>query len=239
MYLKINKKIKDIASISYFQQANTWADDLNMSIVMSRNRYRFAFLGMSFLCGLLTIAIMLLTPLKRTQLVVVQDRGESGCLISTCIPGEKYTPSWSQTKSELARYIQYREGYDPYFYIDNIYRLQLMSSIDLMKTYAKTQRRNCSDNVVYNLGLKGIKRVSVKDIVLIKSNHHEIPGHKAQITFTVETELSNSDHTTKSVFMALITWEYRDPPKDIEDQLINWSGFQVTQYQRTQLSIAQ
>ncbi len=237
------KPTKDISNIRYFNQATTWADDINLGVVMSRNRYRMAFLGMGLLCGLLALAILCLMPLKSVQLVVVHDKEEGGCLVSTLVPGEQYTPSWAQAKSEIARYVQYREGYDPNFYSDYAYRLQLMSSPALVDDYMRFQRRSNPKSPVYQLGVRGVKKVFVQNILkldddFVTASNEKIPINKAQITFTVDTEFLDMETVQQDTYVALISWKYRAPPKNISDQLINWSGFQVIQYQRTQLSIS-
>ena len=49
---------------NYFQQAQTWADDLNIEIIASRNRYKAAFYFSMTISILLILLLFMLTPLK-------------------------------------------------------------------------------------------------------------------------------------------------------------------------------
>ena len=70
---KENHKEKHELTPNYFTLASSWSDDWVSQTLLSKQRYKLLFIIMSSLCALLVIAIILLTPLVRTQLIVVHE----------------------------------------------------------------------------------------------------------------------------------------------------------------------
>lgn len=222
----------------YFEKATSWADDLTVGVILSRNRYRLALFSVLGVCALLSVAVITLASMQHVQLVVVHERGNGYSWVTTASIGHTFNPTWEQTKSELARYVELREGYYPSFYAKNGHVIDLQSAPVVFEQYLKNQSLSNPDSPVSKMGNKGVQKVSIQSILRLDSadrNKNGITHHtnQAQVTFTVFMEYNGQAQVHKHHYTTLISWKYSSPPTDPDDLLNNWDGFQVTAYQRT------
>jgi type IV secretion system protein VirB8 len=226
----------------YFQHARHWSDDIYLASLVSRNRYRAAFYGMSGLVGLMAISIAGLVPIQHTELVVVHE-GESGYTwLSTTKAGEKPPQDWARTQSEIAHYVGSREGYDPLLYRYQVEDVKGFSSPQVQQEYSLSQSKDSKSSPINSLGLKGYRTVRVNSILKLDDENlarHEKNPHSnlAQVSYLVTDHFLGSSETISVPYLAFVSWEELGVPEDPDQKIRNWDGFTVTKFQSQPVSV--
>lgn len=245
---KENHKEKHELTPNYFTLASSWSDDWVSQTLLSKQRYKLLFIIMSSLCALLVIAIILLTPLVRTQLIVVHEGvGGQGSWVSVVKNNEKIPISWARAKNEIAHYVISRESYDPLLYKHNLKLVKLFSNKAVESQYILEQSDNKSA-LINTLGAKGYRTVDIKNILpldldktrLDDNNNSKNGGlsnsansaNLAKVDFEVIDHFIGSTQTVCQSYSAIISWDYLGAPADPEGKFNNWDGFLVTKYIR-------
>ena len=233
------KKGKDLKSQkAYFQAARSWADDVYTATIISRNRYKAAFMAMMGLSVILVFCLMVMTPLQRTQLVVVHQGLSGYTWLSTTKRGYKPVPSWVQVQSEIAHYVQTRESYDPMLYSHQTQLVKLLSSSMVFGQYEMTQAGTHKGAPINLLGTKGYRTVTINNILPLDSVTKNIKGqvgkpkhvNLAQVNFVVHDHLFGASNVVNTPYTALISWSHTGTPQDPQSLMENWDGFMVTKY---------
>ena len=226
----------------YFQAARHWSDDIYMASLVSRNRYRTAFYGMSSLVALMAVSIVGLVPLQHTELVVVHE-GESGYTwLSTTRAGEQPPVDWDRTQAEIAHYVQTREAYDPLLYRTQVQEVKLFSSAGVQAEYDLSQSKDQKFSPINVLGAKGYRTVQVNSVLRLddesqSKNKKDLHSNLAQVSYLVTDHFLGSSDTISVPYLALISWETLGVPEDPEQKLRNWDGFTVTKFQTQAVSV--
>ena len=200
---------------------------------------------MSSLCSLLVIAIVCLTPLVRTQLIIVHEGvGGQGSWVSLVKNNEKIPISWARAKNEIAHYIISRESYDPLLYKHNLKLVKLFSNKEVESQYILDQSDNKSA-LINTLGAKGYRTVDIKNILPLDldktrsdDNNNSKKGDSAnsanlaKVDFEVIDHFIGSTQVVRQSYSAIISWGYLGAPSDPEGKFNNWDGFLVTKYIR-------
>ncbi|MEM9243689.1 MAG: type IV secretion system protein [Pseudomonadota bacterium] len=232
---KIQENQKPTCQEDYFTTAKNWYDDLYTTSLVRVKRYQFAFFVAIGLCALLALAIIVMMPLKAVQLVVVHQ-GQSGfAWVETVKPNHVIASDWARTQSEIANYVETREGYDPLLYRQQTDQVVLWSSAQVEREYAQTQATKNPQSPINTLGNKGYRTVVVNSILPLDSadqntkhikTHHDL----AQVNFVVTDHALASGRVVKRPYSAIIAWRYIGVPATPQARLHNWDGFQVTKY---------
>ena len=243
---KENHKEKQELTPNYFTLASSWSDDWVSQTLLSKQRYKLLFIIMSSLCALLVLAIILLTPLVRTQLIVVHEGvGGQGSWVSLVKNNEKIPISWARAKNEIAHYVISRESYDPLLYKHNLKLVKLFSAKAVESQYILEQSDRKSA-LINTLGAKGYRTVDIKNILPLdldktrsddkrdnsKKGDLANSANLAKVDFEVIDHFIGSTQTVRQSYSAIISWGYLGAPADPEGKFNNWDGFLVTKYIR-------
>ncbi|MCW5589108.1 MAG: type IV secretion system protein [Legionellales bacterium] len=225
----------------YFELSATWFDDVLLSVVLSRQRYQRAFLLSMLLALALTIALITMMPLTRTQLVVVHENASGETWVSA--PNQKNAPNnVNEVKSNIARFVRYFESYN---YTDFNFRfriVQLLANPSVFEQYQHAQTLSNPNSPIRLLGENGSTQVQHINIEFLDKDGNSAlhrpaafiqASNLALVTFQLISNDGN-DHQTITPYSVLIRWHYRGMPQSPFAQLENWRGFEVTEYQRNQ-----
>lgn len=224
---------------SYFIGAKSWADDIYTHAIISRNRYKFAFVIAIILAVVLSICVAELIPTLRLEPLLINHYQDGR--ISVEPMKQPYQPNNSaEVQSDLVRYVVSRESYDPVFYRSQYSLVNLMSNKKSSHSYRKVQSIQNKHSPVNVLRNRGWRSVHVDSVVFLdsklKNKDDKKKRHKnvAQIDFIITDHFKNSSHHKVNSFIALVSWEYKGIPDNPGDRWRNWNGFTVTDYQLEQ-----
>lgn len=220
----------------YFQTARSWVDDIHVTTLVSRNRYKMAFWGMAGLSALLAFCVLVLVPIQHTELVVVHQGQNGYTWLSMTKSHEQIKPDWARTQAEITHYVMTREAYDPLLYSHQANEVDLLSSPQVQSEYQLAQASDNPHAPINVLADKGYRTVIVNDILPLDKatsdgndpHHHHV--NLAQVNYVVVDHLFGQSSTVKTPYSAVVSWEYRGIPADPEHQLMNWDGFTITKF---------
>jgi type IV secretion system protein VirB8 len=214
----------------YFEDACSWADDRLGGLEASRNRYRLAFMTTMTLCIGLTIAMVALTPLKKTEPLLIHHY-DNGITTAERLTQEIAPLTQAQIESDLVRYVIHRESFDSTSYRAQFELIHLLSSGAVADVYEKTQRKSNPDSPLNKLGTQMSRSVHVYSISFIdeeRLNTKEKSGRRRNHHDLAEVVFSTTD--IEHHFTALISWRYTGVPASPAARWDNWNGFEVTRY---------
>ncbi len=217
---------------NYFKQAQDWAEDRYAQLLTSRQRYQWAFFASLILCALLIICLIVLLPLRDTQLVIVHSNDKGYSWISTAQTNKAIKPNWAISKSEIAHYVMTREAYDPAFYRFQYQQVRLLSSPAVFAQYELLQSSSNKQATINLLAAKGYRTVTIHAILPLShtSTKQADKRNLAQVDFAVSDHLYGEEQATKIPYTALISWQHTGLASKPYQQLYNWDGFQVIRY---------
>lgn len=234
-----NKKASGGTEEAYFREARSWHDDIFTNVLVSRNRYKAAFLGAVGLSGLLAVAVVMMLPLQKIELVVVHQNSDGYVWVTTTKPSQKFSHTEAQVKAEIANYVELRESYDPASYYTQGKLVKYFSSEDVENQFLQYQTD--PNAPIQTLGKSGTRQVSIQGINLLSSD--QIPqgitqsSNVALVTFTVKDTQSNGG-VTSTPYQALISWTWQGEPTDQEASWQNYDGFTITEYQVNPVAVS-
>jgi type IV secretion system protein VirB8 len=220
---------------AYFTRARSWSDDIYTSAVVSRNRYKAAFFGMTAFSAILVLSVLILVSTEHTELVVVHEGPSGYTWISTTKDHEKAPIDWTRTQSEIAHYVRTRESYDPLLYEYQTNEVKLLSTPQVEAEYDLAQSSDNKASPINVLGAKGYRTIVVNNVLQLDSidKNHDGQGRHvnfAQVNYVVEDHLFGQNQVIKTPYTALVSWEYNGVPDNPEKKLRDWDGFSVTKY---------
>lgn len=238
--IELKSNNEKITPKDYFGLAKSWADDFYTTMEISRNRWKA--LCLYILLPIVFILLICVASLAPNQhfLPVLVTHYENG--LETLTPfKEPYTPDVAQVKSDINRYVTFRESYSSSTY-DYSYRLiNLLSSNDVANTYNQDQSSKNNQSPINVLGNKGYTTVKIDQILILDSEDKNNSDRKdqhhtnlAQVDFIVSEHDKSTGAITSTPYSALVSWQYKGSPKNPADQWENWNGFTVTNYQLQQ-----
>ncbi|MAW59774.1 MAG: hypothetical protein CMJ94_02940 [Planctomycetes bacterium] len=226
---------------NYFHEACSWADDKYGLVSASRERYKVAFLLSASLSILLTLALIIMMPLKSVQTLVVHhyDNG------ITTVDSEKVDASpknRAQVESDIVRYIQNREAFDISSYKPQFELVRLLSDNAVANQYTQEQSTHNASSPVRKLGNKITRRVHVYSINFLDDeldNQKERKGKQdhanlAEVVFSLKDTDKQSLREQSQQYTALISWRYIAPSKLLSERWQNFAGFEVVRYTRAE-----
>lgn len=198
--------------------------------------WRITF-GSCLLTSLSIAAIVGLTPLKETVPVIHRVDASTGKVdVVNVIKDAQAGYGEVVDKYNLAKYVEYREGYDWFTVQTTFNNTMLMSNND---------ERNRLNNLFQSPSAP-YKQYGQKNRVLIKVNNVAFIGnYQAQVRYEKITEPSNGGNFSQAMgavepapkverYIATISYEYINAPKKEEERYVNPLGFTVVSY-RTDL----
>ena len=226
----------------YFSKAHNWADDIYTHTLVSRNRYQLAFLASMGFAAILLITVCLIVMNQHINMIVVH-RNDSGFTYVT-MDEQAHAPkvTKAEVEADIVGYVVARESYHPATYQEQSSFVALLSNTSVGSQYELGQDKSHDSAPVHLLKNTGFRKVSVKSILFLDnaSETSEAEKHKnvAQVNFVISDHLFSTDKHIDTPFTVLISWDYRGAPSDPEAIWKNWSGFTVTAYQLSQVTVS-
>ena len=220
----------------YFEKARHWHIDQLQSAQISAKRWFIAFLVANGISLLLSLALIILLPLKTLVPMVVQHNAKTG-EIWVHKPSTPYFPETSaQVQADLVRYIVTRESYSAADINQRFHLVMLLSSAAMGEYYANEQANNNPKSPINQFGANGSRTVQIEDVVFLnktdRSKVNRFPqteNNLAKVDFNT-ISLSPQGQSTTTYWVATIAWLYRGLPENIQDAWDNWNGFTVITY---------
>lgn len=198
--------------------------------------WRITF-GSCFLTSLAIVAIVGLTPLKETVPVIHRVDTSTGKVdVVNVLKDAQAGYGEVVDKYNLAKYVEYREGYDWFTVQTTFNNAMLMSNND---------ERNRLNNLYQSVAAP-YKVYGQKSRVIIKVNNVSFIGnYQAQVRYEKITEPANGGNFSQAMgavepapkverYIATISYEYINAPKKEEERYVNPLGFTTVSY-RTDL----
>ena len=221
------KKDEKILTDDNYNQQSAWDYDSARSYLIDKSNKRawkitYISLALTIILG---IAVMLLTPLKTVELMVVKVDKNGFVDIVTQLDEQVITTDEAIDKHFVGRYVKTREQY--YFGSLNkdFETVQMFSSVDVSKKYI-------SDMTSKDVGraelYKDIKEVDVNIISVVLSKKTD----EMVATVRIETVERDKKTTTGENKIKVITlvYEYLPLKLNTKTRLENPLGFVVTSY---------
>jgi type IV secretion system protein VirB8 len=220
----------------YFKLAKDWHFERIEAAKLNSNRWFLCFIIACLINITLSIAIIILTPLKTLVPLVIHQNvitGEAWVEKSSMpfIPAND-----AQTQSDIVRYITSRESYTAADLNERFSLITLLSNSQIAKSYALEQSNDNKLSPVNVLGTNGTRTVHIEDIVFIDNQNMSEPrrfkipaSNLAKVDFLVTTTDQNGIKKNEP-FVATIGWIYKGLPNNEQDAWNNWDGFTVTTY---------
>jgi Type IV secretory pathway, component VirB8 len=216
------KKTKDTDLNKYFQDGETWEQEIIANALQSRNR---AWL-LSFFCMgiavLSLITLLILLPLKTFEpYVVTVDRNTGYLEVTKGLYQGNLTQDEAITQANLVKYVSLRESYNPSILRENYEQASLMSSGPALEEYQKLWNGKNPNNPSIVLGRKAAIDIKIQSVSFLNDK-------TASIRF--QRELKENGQIRLSHWTAIIDYQYAQKPMQMADRFLNPLGFQVTSY---------
>lgn len=216
------KKTENTYLNKYFQDGETWEQEIIANALQSRNR---AWL-LSFFCMgiavLSLITLLILLPLKTFEpYVVTVDRNTGYLEVTKGLYQGNLTQDEAITQANLVKYVSLRESYNPSILRENYEQASLMSSGPALEEYQKLWNGKNPNNPSIVLGRKAAIDIKIQSVSFLNDK-------TASIRF--QRELKENGQIRLSHWTAIIDYQYAQKPMQMADRFLNPLGFQVTSY---------
>lgn len=236
-WFKNDSKDKKAAKNNYFAEAKSWSDDIYGAVEQSKNRYQIAFLASMTLNVVAMLAVTILAPMQSLVPMMVHHY-ENGLVHIEPVKNESTPLDQRQIESDIVRYVENRESYDLSSYKMQYDLVNLLSTNNVAKEFAKGQSKGATLSPINLLGRDAFRDVHVYSVNFldninindeeISKNHHNL----AEVVFSqIDTNRQTSRQQTKH-YSALISWEYVTPSDVPALRWKNFDGFLVTRYSK-------
>jgi type IV secretion system protein VirB8 len=217
-------QVKNKDSEKYFNEGVNWEKDVIKEALRSRKIAWWVAIFACFLSFLLTLAVVLLTPLKTIEPIIIETNKVTGEVTVRQNVTRKDIPQQEAiNKYFIHKYIQAREGYDRND-VDNRYDIvTTMSDTRVAHEYAGTILPNRNDNSPITIfGENGVIKVAIHNISFISDN-------TAIVRITKNGEKPQKKYSPVELNVT-ITFNYLDTPSLEFERFITPLGFVVTRY---------
>lgn len=240
MVFSLSKKSPQ-QSVNYFEQAQSWADDLHAVTIASRNRWRaFSLYVLIPLSFVLIVCVTFLIPLQHLEPILINHYSDGTTSVAPIHP-RHLEINRAQIESDLVRYVVNRESYSADSYQTQYSLVNLLSSNTVAKEYIANQSIANKKAPINILGEKGTRNVHITSILFLdQENNQKIGNHRnlAQVDFTVTERDRATNLQTTIPLTALISWQYHGMPQNPNDAWQNWDGLTITNYEIQQRVIS-
>lgn len=210
----------------YFERAESWAVDAQVSAARSR-RVAWIVAAIAVAVALFeAVALALLMPLKTVQpvtLLVDRQTGYVQALDPLEVP--RIGGNAALTQSFLAQYVMAREGFDRALVAADYRKVALWSAGRARSEYVSIMPATnpISPFTTYPGGTFAVVRV--KSVSPLSQN-------TALVRFDTQRQDRNGRVDPSRSWISIIRYRYVDAPMSLEDRLVNPLGFQVWSYRR-------
>lgn len=244
-FLNKNKKITGKAT--YFDAAQTWADEQYHYYRLWSTRWQCAFWASIVAVVLLACAIMVMMPLKSWEPIVVQQNLQTGEIFVKPADVANLMKDKIEIESDLVRYVIARETYYPTDEGARYRQVQFMSSPAVFKPYQEAHRLNNNESFDNRFGESGSRIVAVEDVIFLDATDpRKVPSKRAASRGLQAPPIARIDFTTtendgatvkKNYWVATVKFDYVGTPNTKEAAWANWGGFTVTSYRVDQRNV--
>jgi len=214
---------------AYAAAAESFYDEGYRRIRASRDRAWVVAIVASGLAGLSTLAVVLLTPLKRVDVVpVVVDRSTGEAHVVSQLTAQTISQQEAVRKADLATYVIARESFDRALLRQFYATVQGESTEAVLKPYAAQFQTGIPDSV-YTKYAGATRSIDVRSVVLLGDA-------LGQVHFTATlTKAANAPLTEN--YIASVGFQYVADERGFAERLRNPLGFVVTSYRVDQESL--
>jgi len=206
----------------YFEDGETWDQEVFANMLQSRNRAWF----LSFFCmgvtvlSLLTLALLL--PLKTfAPYVVTVDKSTGYVEVTKGLYDGKLTADDAVTESNLVRYVSARESYNPSILRENYNSVALLSAESALSEFQQLWDGKNPDNPSVKLGKQASVDIKVKSVSFLNEKTSSVRFRR---------EYRENGQIKTSDWNAVVDFQYVQKPMKMEDRFLNPLGFQITSY---------
>lgn len=227
----------------YFKAAEDWFFDRFAVAQVQANRWFVACIVSTLLCIALTIGIISLLPLKKTEMMLVRHNSLTGENFVEKVRTPYVPVNEAEVQADIVRYITSYMSYTAVDINQRYHLVMLLSSPLVQKQYAAEQANDNPLAPVNVLSEAGTRTVKIEDIIFLDQEGTHEPravSRPAKNLAKVDLITITSDragHTKTDHWVATIAWVYQHPPTAQEDVWLNWKGFTVTAYRIDQKNV--
>jgi type IV secretion system protein VirB8 len=220
MLTKVEKQNFD----QYLREAQSWETNRLMQAEKSRKLAWVIAAVASGLAVVSVVAIVGLTPLKRTELRIVRVNDTTGTVdILTEIPHAKTTYDEAINRYFAGQYIRLREGYTRKLADEYYTSVGIMSAGAEQRRYGEWFSPKNPQSPLNLYGESARVKVHIKGYSFLKKD-------VVLVRYWKEVERGASEKPAITHWAATVIFKYSGAPMAEKDREINPLGFQVTEY---------
>lgn len=215
----------------YWAAAETFYDEAYARVRASRDRAWIVAAAFGVLAGLAMLAVALLAPLKRTDVIpVVVDRSTGEAHVETQLAGQTISQQEAVRKADLATYVIARESFDRALLKTYYQTVQSRSTDAVLKPWLGQFQPGTPDSIYARYPTGATRSIDVRSVVLLSDALGQV---HFTATLTKATEVSSEN------YIASIGFQYVNAKADLAQRLRNPLGFVVSSYRVDQESLPQ
>lgn len=215
---------------AYQAAAESFYDEAYARLQASRDRAWIVAAVASGIAGLAVLAVALLAPLKRTDVVpVVVDRNTGEAHVESQLAGQTISQQEAVRKTDLATYVIARESFDRALVKTYYETVQSRSSDAVLRPWLAQFQSGTPDYVFTKYPNGAGRDVQVRSVVLLSDA-------TGQVHFTAIQVKPNVAAITED-FIATVGFRYSAEGMGFAQRLHNPLGFVVTSYRIDQESL--
>lgn len=220
------EQTKDTARQAYYVRAQSWAEDRERGIALSR-RFAWLIAAIAITIAMLeAVALAFLSPLKETiPYTLLVDRHTGYVQVLKGADQSAIAPDAALTQSLLAQYVTAREGFDITGISSDYRKVALWSAETARKEYIGLMPTSNPASPFRRLPRTSVLKVSVKSI-------SQLAKDVALVRFDTMQLNQGQESGPVASWAAIVRYRFVTAPMSFEDRLINPLGFQVVRYQK-------
>ena len=216
------EKVKNPEPRRYFNDGETWEQEIIANTLQSRNRAWFISFFSMGIAILSMITLLMILPLKSFEpYVITVDRNTGYLEVTKGLYQGNLTQDEAITQANLVKYVSLRETYNPSILRENYDLASLMSNGQALQEYQQLWNGQNPSNPSIVLGRKAAIDIKIQSVSFLNDK-------TASIRF--QRELKENNQTKVSYWTAIIDYQYAQKPMKMSDRFLNPLGFQVTSY---------
>lgn len=213
----------------YWAAAESFYDEEYARIRASRDRAWIVAAAFGVLAGLAVLAVALLAPLKRTDVIpVVVDRSTGEAHVETQLTGQTISQQEAVRKADLAMYVIARESFDRALLKTYYQTVQSRSTDAVLKPWLAQFQTGTPESIFVRFPAGAVRNIDVRSVVLLSDA-------LGQVHFTATLSKATEVHTED--YIASVGFQYISAKAELAQRLRNPLGFVVTSYRVDQESL--
>jgi type IV secretion system protein VirB8 len=222
----MNEATPAVVSDRYYQDGASWEKSTNRLIRASAVMWRLVAILLALMLMAALVALWLLIPLKRTDVVVMEVDKTTGYLqvVRPLVSNDPITGNEAVTTSNIVRFIKARETYDPKGLRDNFDLASLLSTGRASEDLASTFANGNPNNPVRRFGTETTVSVEIKSVSFLNER-------TASVRFSTRRAMANGQQLMDH-WVANVRYRYTSSPMRNDWRFDNPLGFQVFEYRK-------